>query len=536
MSTRATREASSASNGQSDATFAERARVALASDFLRRAVRFTADRLRNAKQSGTEALGNWEEWRERGAAIRAHTIENLDHYLAEFAKNVEARGGRIHFASDSVEARATILDIARGAGANLAVKSKSMVTEELHLNDHLAGAGIESLETDLGEWIVQLAGEMPSHIILPAIHKSRKDIQALFAEHGGARIGDETRVLAGYARAKLREKFLAADVGITGCNFAVAESGSVAIFTNEGNGRMVTTLPRVHVVVMGMERIVPTFADLEMMANLLPRSATGQKITTYLNIVTGPRREDEVDGPDELHVVVLDNGRSRQLGDPEFQSILNCIRCGACLNVCPVYRQVGGHAYGSVYPGPIGAVLTPLLEPEKESKTELANASSLCGACTEACPVKIPLHDMLLHLRARNVEHERPSWSERWSMMLAAQVLRSPRTFAWSGRLARLLQRWTIQDGTRMRALQKLAPPVAAWTKHRNLPEPPRRSFREMWPEIERDLETGVELEVMGDVERDVEPEVEQRTTRGIEPGSARGMTHESKPDPKERA
>jgi L-lactate dehydrogenase complex protein LldF len=236
-----------------------------------------------------------------------------------------------------------------------------------------------------------------------------------------------------------------------------------------------------------MERIVPTFDDLVVMANLLPRSATGQKITTYMNIVTGPRRADEADGPDELHVVVLDNGRSRQLGDPEFQAILHCIRCGACLNVCPVYRQIGGHAYGSVYPGPIGAVLTPLLEPEQESKTELANASSLCGACTEACPVKIPLHDMLVHLRARNVGRRSIGWSERTGMKLAARVLRSPAWFARTGRLARFLQRATIGEGTKMRGLQRLLPPLSAWTDHRNLPQAPRRSFREMWPEIEKE-------------------------------------------------
>jgi L-lactate dehydrogenase complex protein LldF len=482
-----TERSSTADAASPPSTLEERAKIALANDFLRRAVRFTADRLRNAKQSGTQALGDWEEWRERGAAIRAHTIENLDHYLGEFAQNLEARGGRVHFAADAAEARAIVLDIARAAGAQLAVKSKSMVTEEVHLNRHLEDAGIESLETDLGEWIVQLAGEMPSHIILPAIHKSRRDIQALFAAHGGAPIGDETRVLAGYARKKLREKFLEAGLGITGCNFAIAETGSIAIFTNEGNGRMVTTLPRVHVAVMGMERIVPTIADLEVMANLLPRSATGQKITTYLNLVTGPRGAGEADGPDELHVVVLDNGRSRQLGDAQFQSILSCIRCGACLNVCPVYRQIGGHAYGSVYPGPIGAVLTPLLEPAKESKTELANASSLCGACTEACPVKIPLHDMLVHLRARNVGRRSAGWSERMRMKLAARVLLSPALFARSGRIARLLQRATIGDGSKLRGLQRLLPPLSAWTDHRNLPSPPRRTFREMWPEIEKE-------------------------------------------------
>ncbi len=473
-----------------DLDFAERADLALENQFLRKAVRFTVDRLRNGKAAGSAALGDFETWRERGRVIRAHTIANLDRYLEQFTENLERAGGQVHFAADAAEASAICVRIATQRQAKLAVKSKSMVSEEIELNTHFEAAGIEALETDLGEWIVQLAHEAPAHIILPCIHKSRGEIRALFERHAGAELAEDTATLAGYARKTLRQRFLEADIGISGCNFAIADTGSITMFTNEGNGRLVTTLPRTHIVLMGMERIVPSFADLAVMAELLPRSATGQKLTTYLNVISGPRRANEADGPDELHVVIVDNGRSDQLGDPDFQAILHCIRCGACLNVCPVYRQIGGHAYGSVYPGPIGAVLSPLFQPEQELATELADASSLCGACHEACPVKIPIHDMLVKLRERNARPGRKSRTERLMMEFSASVLSSPAAFARAGRVARVLQRWTIFDGSRMNFLARRLPVVKNWLGTRRLPPPPRRAFRELWPELEREVKS----------------------------------------------
>jgi L-lactate dehydrogenase complex protein LldF len=462
-----------------------RARTALGDAFLRGAVRFTADRLRTAKDTSTDALGRWQEWRDRGEAVRAHVVAHLDFYLEQFRRQCEAAGGRVHFAADAAEARALFLRIARARGARRVVKSKSMVTEEIHLNQHLEALGLECVETDLGEWIVQLAGETPSHIILPAIHKSRDQIRALFEAEGGVPLQSDTKTLAGHARGRLRQKFLAADIGVSGANFLVAETGSIAVFTNEGNGRLVTTLPRTHVAFVGMERIVPTLADLELMAQLLPRSATGQKLTTYLHLITGPRRPDEADGPEELHVIVLDNGRSQQLGDAAFQDVLHCIRCGACLNVCPVYRQIGGHAYGSVYPGPIGAVLSPRLDPQHAG---LADASSLCGACFDACPVKIPLHDMLARQRSLNVATPVVGRAPRWAMAIMSRVLASPTLFALAGWTLRAGQRLLFgADGSRGRDLQRLLAPVAAWTRHRCLPPAPWRPFRALWSALERE-------------------------------------------------
>jgi L-lactate dehydrogenase complex protein LldF len=457
-----------------------RTSVALRDDFLRSAVRFTVDKLRGAKAISTEALGSWEGWRDQGRAIRAHTIANLDHYLEQFCANANARGAHVHFAGDAAEARAIVLDLVRRRGARRVVKSKSMLSEEVGINEVLEESNVDVVETDLGEWIVQLARETPSHIILPAIHKQRAGIQALFEEEGGEKLTPETKVLAGYARRRLRQKFQEAEVGITGCNFAIAETGSVVLFTNEGNGRMVTTLPDTHIVLMGMERIVPTWSDLEVMANLLPRSATGQKLTTYLNVISGPKGTSEADGASEVHIVIVDNGRSKLLGDPEFQDVLHCIRCGACLNVCPVYRHIGGHAYGSVYSGPIGAVLTPLLRPTAPAG-ELANASTLCGACFEACPVKIPLHDMLVQLRRKNVERGHGTPNEKIAFQVYAAIFSSWWLFRWVGWLARWMQRLFVGDGTRHPWLTRWIAPVAGWTRYRALPEPAAQSLQSMW-------------------------------------------------------
>lgn len=447
-----------------NSSFEGRSSTALGNDHLRGAVRFTVERLRIAKASSTDDFGSWEEWREAGRTIRAHTVAHLDYYLDQFSENAEKQGAEVHFAATAGDARELLLGIIKTAGAKTVVKSKSMVSEELHVNSALERAGVEVTETDLGEWIVQLAQETPSHLILPAIHKRRQEIQDLFEREGKTSLSPETAVLAGHARKRLRQKFADADLGITGCNFAIAETGSVALFTNEGNGRMVTTLPRTHVVLMGMERILPTLADLSTMAQLLPRSATGQKLTTYLNLLTGPRREKEADGPTKMHVIVVDNGRSKQLGDPVFQEILHCIRCGACLNVCPVYRHIGGHAYGSVYGGPIGAVLTPLLDADPRA-AELAQASTLCGACHEACPVKIPLHDMLVELRRRDVDRGGAKVVERAAFSLYGFVYARPRLLSVLSRLGR---RFLSILGPGARGF--LSKFLGGWTQTRSLP------------------------------------------------------------------
>lgn len=347
------------------ASVADRARAALQDEFLRNAVKYTTERLRDGKQLAASEQGNWEEWRERGRQIRLHTIAHLDYYLNQFIDNARANGAQIHFAYTAEEAAAITLAIAEKRGARTVVKSKSMVSEEVHINEALKAQGIESIETDLGEYIIQLAKEGPSHIIIPAIHKNRTQIAELLSKEAGESLPPDTAVLAGFVRRKLREKFLEADIGMTGVNFAIAESGSIVLFENEGNARMVSTVPKTQISLMGMERIIPTWADLEVMATLLPRSATGQKLTVYMSGISGPRRALDSDGPEEMHIIIVDNGRSLQLGDPDFQELLNCIRCGACLNACPVYRHIGGHAYGGPYSGPIGAVLKPALQKKR---------------------------------------------------------------------------------------------------------------------------------------------------------------------------
>lgn len=462
----------------------KRTEIALGDEFLRKAVAFTTDKLKNGKLKAMDDFGNWEMWRERGRAIREHVVSHLDYYLTQFSDNVAKAGGHVHFCQTGEDAVQAFLEIARKAEAKLVAKGKSMVSEEIHLNHRLEEIGVEAIETDLGEYILQLAKETPSHLIIPAIHKNKQQIADLFSDHSGEKFPPETRPLADYARHKLRNVFLEADIGLTGCNFGIAESGTVTLVSNEGNARMVSTVPKIHVVVMGMERLVPTFADVEVMLNLLARSATGQKLTTYTSFVTGPRREGDLDGPEELHILVLDNGRSSQLGDPQFQEVLHCIRCAACLNVCPVYRHVGGHTYGSVYSGPIGAVLTPLIQQDYKEAGQLSYASSLCGACYEACPVKIPLHDMLVQLRNRKVKLKLTPKAERIAFKTYATAFGNVTLYKMANKAAYWMQKPLLRGG----AIRRAPAPLSGWTQSRFLPMKPKQSFRERWEQLQQEL------------------------------------------------
>ncbi|MEC0231966.1 LutB/LldF family L-lactate oxidation iron-sulfur protein [Paenibacillus alba] len=476
----------------------ERADLALNDEFLRNAVRFTTERLRGGKKKAADEHGNWDEWRERGRQIRLHTIAHLDYYLNLFADNARANGVHVHFADTSADAVKIALAIAKRKSAKSVVKSKSMVTEELHLNHALESIGIEAIESDLGEYIIQLAGETPSHIIIPAIHKNRYQIADLLSKEAGETLPPDTSILAGFVRKKLREKFLETEIGMTGCNFAIAETGSMVLFENEGNARMVTTVPKTQITLMGMERIIPSWTDLEVMATLLPRSATGQKLTVYMSGITGPRREHDADGPEEMHIIIVDNGRSLQLGDPEFQELLNCIRCGACLNACPVYRHIGGHAYGGTYSGPIGAVLTPALKKNVAEWDDIANASSLCGACYEACPVKIPLHDMLVSLRRRKVESGHGNKLEAVGMKGFSAVMGSSSRFKGMLKLGKIGQKLVVQSGE----IRTKLGPLKGWNSYRVTPSLPKKSFRDGWETLEAELRQGL---------KELDPEVRQR-------------------------
>jgi L-lactate dehydrogenase complex protein LldF len=433
--------------------------ITVASEPVRAAVRNATDILATNRRDALEGLADSDALRDEAAFLRRRTLADLDAVLRQWQTASEARGVVVHRARDGAEAVRIVLDIVATSAARLVVKGKSMASEEIHLNDALEREGVTVVETDLGEFIIQLARETPSHIIVPAIHRNRFDVSQLFSADAGHAIAPVVEDEAAYARARLRDAFLAADVGITGVNFAVAETGSICLVENEGNGRMCSSLPRVHIAVMGMERIVRDWDELDVMLALLARSATGQALSVYTNIISGPRREGEVDGPDELHVVVLDNGRSNLIGTA-YEETLSCIRCGACLNVCPVYRHVGGHAYRSVYSGPIGAVLTPLLAPDDAAAAELPRASTLCGACTDVCPVRIPLHDLLLRLRQRPGRSSRgfDLWSRVWSSSIAYRV--SVRASRVALRLGRVLPKfgWTKE-----------------WSRGRRLPRAPRR-------------------------------------------------------------
>jgi L-lactate dehydrogenase complex protein LldF len=442
-------------------TFASRADAGLRNETSRRAVRIATDHFPEARARGLADLVNPDELRDAARAIRARCLARIDELLAQFADNLESRGVHVFWADDAAEATAYVREVARRRGARLVVKSKSMATEEIELNHVLEADGLRVVETDLGEYIVQVAGEPPSHILAPAIHRDRYGVAEVLSKDAGRTLDPDPQALMAYARGKLREDFLAGDLGVSGVNFGVAETGSIVMVTNEGNGRMVTSLPPAHVAVMGMERIVGTWEELDVLLTLLPRSATGQPTTVYTSILSGPRGAGEADGPEEMHVVILDNGRSSILGT-EYREILHCIRCGACLNVCPVYRNVGGYAYGAVYGGPVGAVLTPLL---RNDRGDLAEASSLCAACHEVCPVRIPIQDLLLKLRSRG-RHPRSqrigfkAWSWLWS---------SPRGY-----------RLTSRAAARVGGLAARLPgPLASWTATREPPQVPRRSYLE---------------------------------------------------------
>jgi len=456
-------------------SFAQRVEKGLADQTTRHTVGRVQDFFKAVRARAFDDLGDVDQWRRRAEAIRQHTMENLDAYLEQFAEQVAARGGHVYFAPDAEAACRYVCRIAQQRGVKRIVKGKSMVTEEIRLNDALAKLGIEVFETDLGEFILQLAQERPFHIVGPALHKNRKQIAALFSELAGEPLPEQPEALTRFAREYLRDKFFQADMGITGCNFAIAESGTVVLFSNEGNIRMTTTLPPVHVVVMGMERVVPTWEDLDVLLTLLPRSITGQKTSSYVSAVTGPRREGEADGPEEWHVVIVDNGRSRLLGT-RYQKALHCIRCGTCSLVCPVYRHIGGHAYGSVYNGPIGSIISPLMTGGTVGR-ELPFASSLCGACHEACPVNIPLHDYLVSLRADLAGEGETSWAER----LVARLFGWGTAHAPVYRMGQQMVRWLAGEAADDGYVLKAKGPLALWTAYRDLPQPAKETFMQWW-------------------------------------------------------
>jgi L-lactate dehydrogenase complex protein LldF len=461
--------------------FRERAGQALRDTFLQEALGIATTKFIGLRREAFAEFPEGEALRDRARAIKEATLQRLDHYLELLIDNVERRGGHVHYATTADEARAVVLDIARRTGARLAVKSKSMATEEIHLNDALAAAGVTPVETDLGEYIIQLAHERPSHIIAPAIHKTKGQVAELFARELGRETAPDPEVLTRIARAELREKFLNADLGITGANFGVAETGTVVLVTNEGNGRMVTSLPRVHVAVMGVEKVVPSLTDLAVFLAILAKSATGQKLSVYTSLVDGPRRGGELEGPEEFHLVLLDNGRLHQLAGP-LREALACLRCGACLNVCPVYRQIGGHAYGYTYPGPIGIVLTAMLN-GPESVKDLAHASSLCGACVDACLVRIDIPRMLIELRQEVGERRIAPWSERVVFGSLGRLLRRPGLYRAAVRLGRLLQRPFVRRGV----IRRVPLFFGDWTRTRDLPPVAARSFQERWADLERE-------------------------------------------------
>ena len=453
--------------------------AALGDADLQAALARTAKGFPKKRLEGIATLPEFELLRDQAAGIREHVLDHLDWYLERFAAQVEARGGTVHWCADAAAARDAVLGICRAAGARTVTKGKSMIGEEIAVNAHLEAHGITPVETDLGEYIIQLRKEPPSHIVAPALHVSRAQVADAFRAHHRdlppGRPLETPRELLTEARQVLRERFLAADVGITGANMLVAETGTTLIVTNEGNGDLTQTLPRVHVVLASIEKVVPTLDDATTLLRVLARSITGQEQSVYTTFSTGPRRADDPDGPEQFHVVLLDNGRSRLLGTPA-RPILRCIRCGACLGHCPVYGQVGGHAYGWIYSGPMGAALTPGLLGLPEA-WHLPQASTLCGRCEAVCPVRIPIPEVLRHWRAGAWREGRPGGAMRAGLRAWAWLARRPRLYRAATALAGRFLRWRAGG----RGGLERVPGLQGWTRSRDLPAPEGGSFVAQW-------------------------------------------------------
>ncbi|AMW17457.1 LutB/LldF family L-lactate oxidation iron-sulfur protein [Glaesserella parasuis] len=440
---------------------------------MRKAVVKAQETIGANRQRMVDELGHWEEWRDAAKQIRNHVLANLDAYLYQLSEKVQQNGGKVFFAETAEEATAYIRQIALEKNAKKIVKSKSMVTEEIGLNNVLENEGIKVVETDLGEYLLQIVGDKPSHIVVPAIHKDRYKIRQELHEQLGYNGSETPEEMTAFVRQVIRKDFLEADIGISGCNFAVAETGSVCLVTNEGNLRLATTVPKTHIAVMGMERLAPTFQEVDVLITMLARSAVGAKLTAYNTWLTGPRLEGETDGPEEFHLVIVDNGRSKIL-ESEFKEVLRCIRCGACLNTCPAYRQIGGHGYGSIYPGPIGSVISPLLGGYEEFK-ELPYACSLCTACNSVCPVKIPLAQLILKHREHIAQNGMTPAAERLSIFGFNFANSHPTLWKVGVNIGAKVVGKFIKNGKAPIQVGALA----EWTKARDLPSAEGESFRE---------------------------------------------------------
>ena len=458
--------------------FQELSKKALNDQNLQKALKNFSTLIQEKRNLAFSLLDDSEGLRDQAHNIKKETLKRIDEYLEHLEKNVIRLGGKVHWARDAKKAREIVKTIASDKGVKTVVKGKSMVTEEIALNQGLIARGIEVSETDLGEFIIQLAEEPPSHLVGPAIHKTKEQIAELFSEKLGVRLMEDPQEMTMIARNALRDKFIQADMGITGVNFAVAETGSIVLLENEGNIRLSTTLPKIHVAIMGIEKVIPNLEDLNIFLKLLARSTTGQKLSSYTSIITGPKRDGESDGAEEFHLIILDNGRSKILADEELRETLYCIRCGACLDFCPVYLKVGGHSYGWVYSGPIGSILTPQLINRKQAY-QLPFASSLCGACAEVCPVKINIPKILLTLRRRMIEDPqwgKPSITEKTVFSLYAYIMRNKWLYEMVTKIARFAQIPFIKKGI----LKNLPPPLNKWTHHHDV-APLEKSFRQQW-------------------------------------------------------